>query len=63
MVTKLKYGNTNTFFIRGIGSNLLVDIYLAEMMPAFYRAIRKHNIKISNIPYVLATRYHHIILV
>ena len=58
MVSKLKYGNTNTFFIRGIGGNLLVDTDYAGTISAFYREIKEHNIKISDITYVLATHYH-----
>lgn len=58
MVYKLKYGNTNTFFIRGIRGNLLVDTDYAGTLPAFYGAIKQHNIKISDISYVLATHYH-----
>lgn len=58
MQIKLKYGNTNTFFIRGMNGNLLLDTDYAGTLPAFYRAIKKHNIKISDITYVLATHYH-----
>ena len=58
MQIKLKYGNTNTFFIRGMNGNLLVDTDYAGTLPAFYRAIKAHNIKISDITYVLATHYH-----
>ena len=58
MVSKIKYGNTNTFFIRGVGGNLLIDTDYAGTMSAFYRAIKQHNIKISDITYVLATHYH-----
>ena len=58
VVSKLKYGNTNTFFVRGIGGNLLIDTDYAGTLPAFYRAIKEHNIKISDITYVLATHYH-----
>ena len=58
MVSKLKYGNTNTFFIRGTGGNLLVDTDYAGTLSAFYMAIKKHNIKIRDISYVLATHYH-----
>lgn len=58
MQIKLKYGNTNTFFIRGMNGNLLVDTDYAGTLPAFYRAIKEHNIKISDITYVLATHYH-----
>ena len=58
MVSKLKYGNTNTFFIHGISGNLLINTDYAGTLPAFYRAIKVHNIKISDITYVLATHYH-----
>lgn len=58
MQIKLKYGNTNTFFIRGMCGNLLVDTDYAGTLPAFYRAIKEHEIKISDITYVLATHYH-----
>ena len=58
MVNKLKYGNTNTFFIHGTSGNLLIDTDFAGTLPAFYRAIKEHNIKISDISYVLATHYH-----
>ncbi|MBP3621327.1 MAG: MBL fold metallo-hydrolase [Lachnospiraceae bacterium] len=58
MVTKLKYGNTNTFFIRGTAGNLLVDTDYAGTLLGFYRAIKENNIKISDITYVLATHYH-----
>lgn len=58
MVSKLKYGNTNTFFIRGTSGNLLIDTDYAGTMPAFFREIKANNIKISDISYVLATHYH-----
>ncbi len=58
MVNKLKYGNTNTFFIHGISGNLLVDTDYAGTLPAFYRAIKEQNIRINDITYVLATHYH-----
>ena len=58
MQTKLKYGNTNTFFIRGMRGNLLVDTDYAGTLPAFYKAIKEQKIEISDITYVLATHYH-----
>lgn len=58
MVSKLRYGNTNTFFIRGKSGNLLVDTDYAGTMSAFYGEIKKQNIKVSDITYVLATHYH-----
>lgn len=58
MVSKLRYGNTNTFLIQGERGYLLVDTDYAGTMPAFYGAIKKQNIKVSEILYVLATHYH-----
>ena len=58
MVTMLKYGNTNTFFIRGTAGNLLIDTDYASTLPLFYKAIKEHGIKVCDIDYVLATHYH-----
>ena len=58
MVSKLKYGNTNTFFIRGTNGNLLVDTDYAGTLFAFYKAMKDHNIRINDITYILATHYH-----
>lgn len=57
MISKLRYGNTNTFFIRGT-SGLLIDTDLPGTLPAFYKSIKEHNIKTGDISYVLATHYH-----
>jgi len=58
MITKLKYGNTNTFLIRGERGNLLVDTDYAGTLNGFYRAIKAEGIRVSDIAYVLATHYH-----
>lgn len=58
MVSKLRYGNTNTFLVQGENGYLLVDTDYAGTMSAFYRAIKKNNIKVNDILYVLATHYH-----
>ena len=58
MITKLKYGNTNTFLVRGSNAILLIDTDYAGTLQAFYGAIKRHNIKVSDISYVLATHYH-----
>ncbi len=58
MITKLKYGNTNTFFIRGNEGGLLVDTDYAGTLSSFYRAIKENGIKMSDITYILATHYH-----
>lgn len=58
MVNRLKYGNTNTFFIRGTKGNLLIDTDYAGTLPLFYKEIKKNNILLNDITYVLATHYH-----
>ena len=58
MVTKLKYGNTNTFFIRGELGSILIDTDYAGTLPAFYKAIKAQGIKTGDFDYVLATHYH-----
>lgn len=54
MITRLKYGNTNTYFING----LLIDTDYAGTLNAFYKEIKINNISITDIKYVLATHYH-----
>ena len=55
---RLKYGNTNTFFVQGSKSSLLVDTDYAGTLTAFYRALKQNDIKIKDIDYVMATHYH-----
>lgn len=55
---KLKYGNTNTFFLRGSGGGLLIDTDYAGTLPSFFRAIKQNGISMSDISYILATHYH-----
>lgn len=58
VISKLRYGNTNTFFIRGTGGGLLIDTDYAGTLPAFYRTIKEQGIQISEISYLVATHYH-----
>lgn len=58
MVTRLKYGNTNTYFVRGTNGGLLIDTDYAGTLPAFYKELKKNNIPIADITYILATHYH-----
>lgn len=58
MVSRLKYGNTNTFFIRGTSGNLLIDTDYAGTLPLFYKELKKNTIGSDDITYVLATHYH-----
>ena len=58
MVIPLRYGNTNTFLIKGGKGSVLVDTDYAGTMPAFYKTIKAKGVKVSDITYVLATHYH-----
>lgn len=58
LISKLKYGNTNTFFIRGTSGSLLVDTDYAGTLPLFYKELKKNEIRLNDITYVLATHYH-----
>ena len=55
---KLKYGNTNTFFIQGERGGLLFDTDYAGTLPFFYKAIKQNGIAVKDIKYVLASHYH-----
>lgn len=57
MITKIKYGNTNTFFVSGSNGGILVDTDWAGTLPAFYRAI-KDKVTVEQINYLLITHYH-----
>ena len=46
---KLRYGNTNTFLIKGDTGNLLFDTDYAGTMRAFYKEIKRHKISLSDI--------------
>ena len=58
MVTKLKYGNTNTYFIRGAKGSILLDTDYARTLQMFYKEIKKNGISLKDITYILATHYH-----
>ena len=58
MVPKLKYGNTNTYFIRGTQGSILLDTDYAGTLQMFYKEIKKNDISLKDITYILATHYH-----
>ncbi|MBR0374632.1 MAG: MBL fold metallo-hydrolase [Mogibacterium sp.] len=58
MVQKLRYGNTNAFFIKGETGGLLVDTDYAGTLPAFFKAAKRAGVGMNDISYVLATHYH-----
>ena len=55
---RLKYGNTNTFFIHGGNGGLLFDTDYAGTLPAFYKAAKRNGIAVKDIRYVMASHYH-----
>ena len=54
----LRYGNTNTYFLHGEKAGLLIDTDYAGTLPAFFGEIKKAEIGIKDIDYVIATHYH-----
>lgn len=55
---KLKYGNTNTYYLKGSAGGLLIDTDYAGTLPGFFRAIKSAGITLSDISHVIATHYH-----
>lgn len=57
-MVRLRYGNTNTYFVRGTNDGLLVDTDYAGTLPLFYKALKKNALSMEEITYLLATHYH-----
>ena len=55
---KLRYGNTNTFYIPGSDGGLLVDTDWAGTLPLFFKAIKTAGIEMKAITTLLVTHYH-----
>ena len=55
---RLKYGNTNTFYVPGKNGGLLIDTDYAGTLPAFFRALKTNHLKLGDISYVLPTHCH-----
>ena len=58
MVQLLKYGNTNTYYVKGDDVGVLVDTDWAGTLPAFFKEIKRQGISIDSIKYLLVTHYH-----
>lgn len=56
-IKTLKYGNTKTFFVSS-GEGILIDTDWAGTLPAFFKEIKRNNIEVRDIGYVLITHYH-----
>ena len=57
-IIKLRYGNTNTFLIKGEKYYLLFDTDYTGTIQAFYKELKKNKIKLNDIKYLLASHYH-----
>lgn len=57
-VKLLKYGNTNTYFLKGTGKGVLIDTDTVGTLPAFFREIKRNNIKNEDIGFLLITHFH-----
>ena len=55
---KLRYGNTNTFYIPGSKGGLLIDTDWAGTLPQFFKAIKAAGIEMKTITTLLVTHYH-----
>lgn len=54
----LRYGNTNTFFLKGRSGGLLIDTDYAGTMSGFFKVIKAAGITLRDITHVIATHYH-----
>ena len=55
---KLRYGNTNTFYIPGSDGGVLVDTDWAGTLPQFFKAIKAAGVEMKAITTLLVTHYH-----
>ena len=55
---RLRYGNTNTFYIPGKPGGLLIDTDFAGTLQAFFRALKANHLELNDISYVLPTHCH-----
>ncbi len=55
---RLKYGNTNTFYLPAERGGLLIDTDYAGTLPAFYKALKANGLTLRDIAYLLPTHFH-----
>ena len=55
---RLRYGNTNTFYIPGKSGGLLIDTDYAGTLQAFFRALKTNHLELNDISYILPTHCH-----
>lgn len=57
-VKPLKYGKTNTYFVKGSKKGILIDTDMAGTLPAFFKEIKRCGIKNDDIGFLFITHYH-----
>lgn len=55
---RLKYGNTNTFYVPGEPGGLLIDTDYAGTLQVFFKAIKANHLELDDFSYVLPTHCH-----
>ena len=55
---RLRYGNTNTFYIPGGRGGLLIDTDWAGTLPRFFRALGEAGLELGDIAFLFLTHYH-----
>ncbi|MBQ8922016.1 MAG: MBL fold metallo-hydrolase [Oscillospiraceae bacterium] len=55
---RLRYGNTNTFYIPAAHGGLLIDTDYAGTLPAFWKALKQNGLTLRDIRFVLPTHFH-----
>ena len=58
MLTRLRYGSTSTYLVKGSKGALLIDTDYAGTLGAFFRAIKAAGTDLKDISHVIATHYH-----
>ena len=58
MPIRLRYGNTNTYYVPGSDGGILVDTDYAGTLSLFFRAAGQAGIRVERIKWLLATHYH-----
>ena len=58
MITELKYGNTNTYLIKGTQKYILFDTDWAGTFASFCCAIKEKSVKLCDIEYLFISHFH-----
>ncbi|MCR4989545.1 MAG: MBL fold metallo-hydrolase [Lachnospiraceae bacterium] len=58
MISLLRYGNTNTYLIKGKNGYVLLDTDMPGTLSSFYKEIKKFDVKVEDIKYLLISHFH-----